>query len=125
MLSGNVVDSNCHKEVISIFETKNNTIKITKGDSGEFNITLFNADGTQYVPIEGDKVYFTVKRKNESFCPVIMQKEGLSIVLTHEETKNLGSGKFVYSVTLERDTGEVCTVIDEGDMEIGKAVKNE
>ena len=46
-----------------MFMVENNNITITKGDSGFFNISFENGDGTKYVPKPDDKIIFTVKRK--------------------------------------------------------------
>lgn len=98
---------------------ENNDIMVTKGDHGRVVIKLFNGDGTEFVPDEGDCVVLSVKRKEKSFLPVILKKEGMEIFFLSEETERLQAGDYCYDVTVTRPSGERSTVI-KGKFVVGK-----
>lgn len=104
-----------------MFCVENNSITITKGDSGRINLKFLNKDGTEYVPNDGDEVLFSVKRRAESFCPIVFEKEGTTIALSSEETQKMPSGEYVYDVVIKKSTGERYTAI-QGKLQIRKAV---
>ncbi len=103
-----------------MFNVTNNDITMTKGDSGKFNVRFKNKDGSEYVIGLADEVIFSLKRKKESFCPVIIEKKGCEIVFEKSETEKIPSGEYVYDVVLEKN-GERATVL-EGKFTIRKAV---
>ena len=104
-----------------MFLVENNNISITKGDSGFFFIKLTNGDKSEYEPKEGDRIVFSVKKKKESFCPLIIEKEGVKITLGSAETEKIPSGDYVYDVVVISKAGERYTAI-EGDFCVRKAV---
>lgn len=79
----------------------NNTIRITRGDSLTVNVYLTDNCGFPYTPIDGDEVWFTVK-KNAKSEDILIRKavslETLSVVLIEEDTKNLAFGEYKYEV---------------------------
>lgn len=104
-----------------MFLVEDNNITLTKGDSGSFFVKLINGDGTEYVPYVTDKITFSVKKKKESFCPVVIEKKGLEIILNAADTETIPSGEYVYDIVLERSTGERYTAV-EGKFLVRKAV---
>lgn len=94
-----------------MFSIDNNTIKITRGDTGRFSITLTNElDGTVYTPSAYDKITFTVK-KSVKDTNILIQKEGTTITISPEDTANLAFGKYVYDVQVVFSNGDVDTVV--------------
>lgn len=106
-----------------MFYVENNNITITKGDSANINLKFRNADGSEYVPAENDTVLFSVKRKKEAFCNILLEKRGTEICLEASETEKIPSGEYFYDVCILRSTGERFTAM-EGKFKVRKAVHN-
>lgn len=106
-----------------MFLVENNNITMTKGDSGFFTVKLSNGDNSEYVIAPGDVITFTVKKKKESFCQVVLEKRGEVIVFEKKDTEKIPSGEYVYDITLEKGTNQRCTVA-EGKFILRKAVHN-
>ncbi len=106
-----------------MFMVENNNITITKGDSGFFNISFENGDGTKYVPKPDDKIIFTVKRKKASYYTVVLEKQGEKIVFYKQDTEKIPSGEYVYDIVIKKGSNERCTAL-EGKFIIRKAVHN-
>ena len=104
-----------------MFLVENNNITMTKGDSGFFTVKLTNGDGSEYIVAAGDKITFTVKKKKESFCRVVLEKRGEVIVLEKQDTEKIPSGEYVYDVYIKNGKDERQTVI-EGKYILRKAV---
>ena len=93
-----------------MFIITDTTIQITRGDSGYFDITLLNADGSTYAMQEGDVLEFTVK-KNTKTEEVLIHKTGQNIEILPADTKNLKYGTYTYDVQFTSAVGLVDTVI--------------
>lgn len=106
-----------------MFLVENNSITITKGDSGKINLKFKNRDGSEYVPKEADEIIFSVKKRKETFSDKILEKNGCKIIFDAEETEKIPSGEYVYDVVINKATGERYTAI-EGCFTIRKAVHN-
>lgn len=100
-----------------MFSIDGNTISITRGDTGKFDIELKNIDGTEYEPQEGDVVTFTVK-KGTSEEEILIQKTGLSIEIEPADTAELTYGTYKYDIQVTFANGEVCTVITPNDFKV-------
>lgn len=106
-----------------MFLVENNNITMTKGDSGFFTIAFENIDGSEFVPNVDDRVLFSVKKKKERFCPVVLTKAGQKIFFEKGDTEKIASGEYWYDVVIEKNTGERLTAI-EGKFILRKAVHN-
>ncbi len=100
-----------------MFKITNNTIKITRGDSGEIDLTIYDTDGREYELKDGDEVLFTVKETVHSPNPLI-QKSGTQISILPEDTQNLSYKKYVYDVQLTTAAGNVDTIIPPSTFEV-------
>lgn len=89
-----------------------NDISLTRGDTLHLQITLTDQEGEVYTLQDGDALVFTVK-KNTSSDVVLIQKNILNsdITISHEDTKNMSYGTYVYDVQLTQANGDVTTVI--------------
>lgn len=91
-----------------------NVIRITRGDSLTVNITLTDDDGYVYEPVEGDVVWFTVK-KSAVAEDVLIRKQidisTLTLEIVELDTKNLAFGKYAYEVEVILVSGDHYTVI--------------
>lgn len=95
-----------------MFLIQNENIKITRGDTGVLALKLCNADGTEYVIQDGDKILFTVKN-NVYTKDIIMQKQfaDLQIKINPSDTNDLSYGTYYYDVQLTTNSDDVFTVI--------------
>ena len=86
-------------------------MKIVKGDTAIFNININN-----YNFVEGDKVYFTVKRNVDDIENVIQkvvtnfENNQVKIFLSKEDT-NVPVGEYLYDVQCSLINGIVDTVV--------------
>ena len=78
-----------------------NTIRITRGDSLTVNITLTDDEGFPYTPVEGDQVWFRVK-KNAKADVILIEKsiniDNLVLELVEADTEDLAFGNYVYEI---------------------------
>lgn len=78
-----------------------NSIRITRGDSLTINVSLTDNDGYPYVPIEGDEVWFTVKKRAIAEDVLIRKSidiETLALELEESDTENLAFGEYKYEI---------------------------
>lgn len=100
-----------------MFIINGNTIEITRGDTGEFDIALNNIDGTPYEPQEGDVITFTVKKGTQE-KEILIQKTGQHIEIKPDDTKDLLYGTYKYDIQVTFANGKVCTVVTPSDFKI-------
>ena len=93
---------------------EDNTIRITRGDSLTVNVVLTDNDGFPYEPVEGDEVWFTVKKSANS-ADVLIRKSiditNLVLDLVESDTENLAFGEFRYEIEVVTCTNDHYTVI--------------
>lgn len=100
-------------------------ITLTRGDSLFLQVVLIK-NGEEYIPAEGSKIRFAMKRKYTD-DEVILEKDipidTLVLEIDPEDTKPLPMGRtFVYDIELTDELGRVDTFI-EGTFTIGNEVK--
>lgn len=100
-----------------MFSIEGNTISITRGDTGLFDIELYDMDGNKYEMQDGDSIIFTVKKGTEGE-EILIQKTGLFIEIDPTDTKNLKYGTYKYDIQLTFADGRVCTVVTPSDFKI-------
>lgn len=92
-----------------MFEIYNNTIKLTRGDSAVIDLTLKG-----YELQDEDVVVLTIK-KDVNTTTSILQKtldnDLMQFTLSHDDTKNITYGNYVYDVQITTSNGQVYTVI--------------
>lgn len=49
------------------------TILMTRGDTLKVKVDIFNTDGTQYIPIDGDQIRFALKENYSDEVPLIIK----------------------------------------------------
>ena len=94
-----------------MFEIRNNCIKITKGDTAQFDVNIGYIDGVQYVMHPGDTLRMTVRKRIGSAVLLEVESTTNTITLTHDMTSKLVPGNCVYDIELKTSAGEVYTVI--------------
>lgn len=94
-----------------MFKMVDDTLVITKGDSGSLAVNLKKNDGTPYVMASGDTLTFTARKKPGS--PVLMQIVSTSntITFTPAQTKLLAVGSIVFDIELKTSNSDVFTVV--------------
>lgn len=97
-------------------------IHLTRGDTAYINVVLKDNLGNGYVPAEGDKVYFRLK-KNIYKESLILEKEisaeTLVLEITPEDTEHLEFGTYCYEIELVTAGGEHFTVIENASFTVG------
>ena len=91
-----------------------NTIRITRGDNLTVDVTLTDNDGYPYEPVEGDEVWFTVKKSAVAEDVLIRKQidtQTLQLELVEGDTENLAFGNYKYEVECILVSGEHYTVI--------------
>ena len=86
-------------------------IKIVKGDTAIFDITVNN-----YEFVEGDKIYFTVKSSVDDIETIIQKMvsvfdENKAKVFLNKEDTNVDEGVYLYDVQCSLTNGVVDTII--------------
>ena len=77
-------------------------------------IVVFNNDNSIYQVQTGDVINFGLKENYEdSECLIekTIDNETLTLVLEHDDTKNLEVGTYVYDIQITKANGEVNTFI--------------
>ena len=96
-----------------VIDDKNN-ITMIRGDTVELDIIVNEIDAqgniTEYTPQEGDVLTFTVKKTTKT-ADVLIQKNGVHIVILPEDTQNLDYKTYKYDVQLTMADGTVDTII--------------
>ena len=94
-----------------MFEIRNNCIKITKGDTAQFDVNIGYVNGVQYAMQPGDKLHMTVRKRIGSAVLLEVESTTNRITLPHEKTVNLVKGNCVFDIELKNAAGEVSTIV--------------
>ena len=94
-----------------MFEIRNNCIKITKGDTAQFDVNIGYINGVQYVMQPGDTLRMTVRKRIGSAVLLEVESTTNRITLPHEKTVNLVKGNCVFDIELKNAAGEVATIV--------------
>ena len=104
-----------------MFVVEGDKITLTRGDSFLATVEIKNADGSEYVLQEGDKVTFYLKRdimnaaksRYADAQPLITKEiPALVLKLEPDDTKGLSFGEYVYDVEITFANGDVDTFIN-------------
>ena len=94
---------------------KNNVIKLTQGDSLTTKVSITDADGNEYIPLQQDSIRFALK-KNYTDKTVLINKvipnDTLILHLDSTDTKPLKPGEYRYDIQITMGDGTVDTFID-------------
>lgn len=96
------------------YSVQGTAITLTRGDTFCAFVSIMQADGTLYLPAEGDSMRFAMKRSYGD-KEVLLKKDvpidSMKLALEPGDTKPLEFGKYVYDIQLTKATGEVDTFI--------------
>ncbi len=93
------------------------TITITRGDTLDLKVDIFNPDGSVYSVQAGDVIRFAVKQRYTDREPLLIKEipnATLNLRIEAEETKVLSAGgvPYVYDIQITMEDGTVDTFID-------------
>ena len=102
---------------MSFFVVKNR-IHLTRGDSAEFDLTIRDrVTGSVFIPGDGDRLTFTLKRFITDKDPVLTKTLGQGIRQEQDSC-----GRYIYEVKLVRGTGYTDTIIPARDFFLERSV---
>lgn len=106
-----------------MIEVKNNNIRITRGDTCELTLKIYNGESI-YTPTASDHIIFTVKQ-NPNNTNVLIEKEFASnkISIHRTDTIDLTFGEYFYDVRLENGSN-YDTIITSGLFKIERGTAN-
>lgn len=90
------------------------TITLTKGDTFQATVSIYNSDGTAYTPVSGDVIKFAMKHYYSDSAALItktIDNSTMILRLDPEDTENLSAGTYVWDMQLTNSDGDVDTFI--------------
>lgn len=108
-----------------MFKIKNNKISMTRGDTLKCKISVTGPDGQEYIPEEGDKILFAVKKdSSEKDClfTVDVPYDTCILHIRPEHTKDLDFGTYKYDMSITLSNGDVHTFIEVTDLTITEEI---
>lgn len=104
-----------------------NQIFLTRGDTLILTLSLSNSDGSEYVPAEGDSIFFRLK-KFATYPALLIEKEiptsSMILQLNPDDTASLSFGDYHYEIEVVTADGMHDTVIADELFTIGKELEN-
>ena len=93
-----------------------NDKEITRGDTGLFSVTLYDAEGTEYIPTEGETLTFYLMKKDcDDLTEAILVKDipvdTMQLELEPSDTIDLQTGSYAYRIRLRDTIGHEWTVV--------------
>ena len=107
-----------------MLQITSNEVYLTRGDSADIQVTIYDMNGDVYTLQTGDVLTFTMKY-NCITEDKIMQKNittDSTIHITPSDTNELSYGKYYFDVQLTMNDGSVYTVIEPHNFNIMKEV---
>ena len=94
----------------------NNVKELTRGDTGLYSITLYDEEGSEYIPQEGETVTFYLMKKNcDDLTEAILVKDipvsTMQLELEPSDTTDLPTATYAYRIRLRDLIGHEWTVI--------------
>lgn len=94
----------------------NNSKEITRGDTGLFSVTLYDAEGAEYIPTEGETLTFYLMKKDcDDLTEAILVKDipvdTMQLELEPSDTRDLQTGSYAYRIRLRDTIGHEWTVV--------------
>ena len=94
----------------------NNSKELTKGDTGMYSITLYDGDGAEYIPDEGESLTFYLMKKNcDDLTEAILVKDipvsTMQLELEPSDTRDLAVGTYYYRIRIRDLADHEWTVV--------------
>lgn len=107
-------------------EIKRTTIIMTRGDTLRIKIKIFDSQGKEYIPVEGDYIRFALKSNYNDPEPLILKEipyDTCELRLDPEDTKRLKQPMdYVYDIQITLTDGTVDTFISKAKLRISEEV---
>lgn len=93
-----------------------NDKELTRGDTGMYSITLYDADGNEYIPDPNDTLTFYLMKKDcDDLTEAILTKDiptnTMQLELLPSDTASLDTGSYSYRIRLNDGNGHEWTVV--------------
>jgi hypothetical protein len=99
---------------------------MTKGDTLRVQLSLTDCEGYKYIPDEGDRIRFAMKKNYSDQEPLILKQipiDSLLLTLNPDDTKNLEApASYVYDIEITYANGDVDTFIDKAKLMLTQEV---
>ena len=95
-----------------MFKVNDNNIRMIRGDSGVFNISITDINGRNVELTDSDVLTFTLRRTPRS--PTIVLQKTITdgtLTINPSDTQDMPFGSYVYDVELKRADGYTDTII--------------
>ena len=92
----------------------NNNITMTRGDTLKTKIDILDSEGKEYIPVEGDRIRFAMKKKyTDDTCCILKEipYDTLVLHLEPQDTKSLQHSEYVYDIQITMNDGTVDTFL--------------
>lgn len=94
----------------------NNVKELTRGDTGMYSITLYDGEGAEYVPSEGETLTFYLMEKNcDDLTEAILVKDipidTMQLELEPSDTIALATKTYAYRIRIRDTVGHEWTVV--------------
>lgn len=94
----------------------NNMKELTRGDTGMYSITLYDGEGNEYIPAEGEVLTFYLMKKDcDDLTEAILVKdipvETMQLELEPSDTRDLATSTYSYRIRITDVVGHEWTVI--------------
>lgn len=103
------------------------TITVTRGDTVKLLVGLYDYEGNEYIPQEGDSIRFAMKEDYNDPEPLIEKDIPIDtriLRIDPEDTKNLPQpSSYVYDIQITYANGEVDTFIDRAKFKLTEEVE--
>lgn len=96
------------------YSVNKTTITLTRGDTFKAYIKIYDEEGNDYIPKEGDSIRFAMKGAYTDKAPIVVKTIPISTMLLKldsDDTKDLSFGSYVYDIQLTTADGDVNTFI--------------
>jgi len=108
------------------FCASDTTIRMTRGDTAKFNVTIRNKNtGEPYEPVEGEIVRFSLKKYLTDPAPMLVKDipiDTMILKIKPEDTKSFPFGIYHYDMELIHRNGDTDTFIEDSIFELTREV---
>lgn len=109
-----------------MFKIEGTYITLTRGDTLECKVNIYDADGNEYTPSGNDVVRFALKKTAYDRQPAIYKvipNDTMVLTIEPEDTQDLDFGTYVYDIQITLADGTVDTFIADARFNIGVEVE--
>lgn len=92
-------------------------LSMVRGDTESITVTIRDTSGEITPLVSGDTIYFTLKKNAKNELKLIQKvittfiDGSASIVISHDDTRNLLFGDYMYDVQVTYENGTVKTIL--------------